>query len=73
MLDYFPSFTMLKIMSCFPFILQKMVIYFFFSKYQYEFMDLSVFAVFQSIEIIIQLGAQIVPFFGQWELFYMDS
>ena len=61
-------------MSWFPFIPQKVIICFLFSKFQYEFIDLSIFSVFQSIEITIQFVTQIVPFFFcQWELFLCES
>ena len=61
--DYSSLFTVFKTMSWFPFIPQKVIICFLFSKFQYEFIDLSIFSVFQSIEITIQFVTQIVPFF----------
>ena len=61
--DYSSLFTVFKTMSWFPFIPQKVIICFLFSKFQYEFIDLSIFSVFQSIEITILFVIQIVPFF----------
>lgn len=51
-------------MSWFPFIPQKVIIYFLFAV-SAEFIDLNIFSVcfIQSIEITIQFVTQIVPFF----------